>query len=76
MSIWTQKSALIQPRTSPPKFVFIFFISSLFGPDREREGREAEKGAADEAVGRIGAARGRRAALPWHADVREASGDE
>ena len=23
MSIWTQRSALIQPRTSPPKFVFI-----------------------------------------------------
>ena len=35
MSIWRKKSALIQPRTSPPKFVFIrlnfVFIGSLSG---------------------------------------------
>ena len=32
MSIWTQKSALIQPRTSPPKFALFDLILVLFGP--------------------------------------------
>ena len=52
-SIWTQKSALIQPRTSRLKFALFVSILVLFGPKTRMAGRRGRDASPDGTVGEV-----------------------